>query len=484
MPTQNPKKAKRTNARKTKPRRAARTPPQSLSVHRHLQIFKRLLRQTAFQRALAKAEVRFYDRIFTPVITLWCMIFQRLSPDHALQAAVMDLHAGGADRLSDRHPTPLSERIRSLATAAFSKARGRLPLALFPAVLTAQAADLWQEARASQWLGLRVLLLDGSMLSLRPHPAITTRFEPSTNQHGQAYWVLMRVVAIFCLHTGLVVASAAGAVSVSEQALACRQILQGLAGGLYLGDRNFGIFWVVHCVLDAQAHCLFRLTKIRAGKLARSTGRGLRRCGDYPLRWLPSKADLRRPECCRPALSGRLIVAQYKRPGFRSRWIYLFTTLTDAQTYSAQHLLDLYATRWHIELNLRYLKAQMNLEQLECKSADMAEKEWMAGLIAYNLVRALMLTAALSKGLQPTQLSFSATRRLLVRWLLSGNSWASLSVAWEKLLYLVAKIRQPTRAKLRPPEPRAKRHKRETYPPLHGNRLLARKNLQHLAAKS
>lgn len=453
-------------------------------MRQYLHVFKRLLRQTPLQLALAKAEVRFYDRLFTPVVTLWYMIFQQLSPDHTLQAAVLDLHAGGADRLAARNQTPLSERVRSLATAAFSKARGRLPLALFPAVLQAQAADLWHEARASHWLGLRVLLLDGSLLALRPHPAIITRFEPSANQHGAAYWVLMRVVAIFCLHTGLVVASAASAVSVSEQALACRQILQGLAGGLYLGDRNFGIFWVVHCVLEAQAHCLFRLTKIRAGKLARSAGRGLRRGGDYPVSWRPGKADLRRPECGRPALSGRLIVAHYKRPGFRIRWIYLFTTLTDAQTYSTQRLLDLYATRWHIELDLRYLKTQMNLDHLECKSADMAEKEWMAGLMAYNLVRALMLTAALSKGLPPTLLSFSATRRLLVRWLLDGKTWARLAASWEKLLHLVANIRQPTRAKPRPPEPRAKRHKRETFPPLRGSRLIARKNLKILTAKS
>lgn len=458
-------------------------PSKDFSLRPHLHAFQRLLRQTQLKLAIEKANLCFYDRIFTPVVTLWYMIFQRLNADHTLQAAVTDLHSGGADRLSPRTQTPLSERIISMATTAFSNARQRLPLALFPAVLAAQAQDIWKESRDCHWLGLRVLLLDGSQISLRPHPGIIQRFEPGANQNGKVYWVLMRVVAIFCLHTGIVVASAVGATSVSEQALACQQILQGLAGCLYLGDRNFGIFWVVQCVLDSKAQCLFRLTKSRAGKLAGAKHR-IRRCGDYTLNWIPSQDDLRRPKCCRHALIGRLIVAQYIRPGFRTRWIYLFTTLTDAQTYSAQHLLDLYATRWQIELDLRYLKTQMDLDQLECKSADMAEKEWMAGLMAYNLVRALMMTAALSKRIQPTLLSFSATRRLLVRWLLGVNTGASLSKSWNKLLQLVATIRQPTRAKPRPPEPRAKRHKRETFPPLRGCRVIARKNLKTLSSKS
>jgi hypothetical protein len=407
MSTLNVRKSKIAKERKTTTRLPPPTPPKDFSLRLCLQAFERLLRQTQLKLAVEKADLCFYDRIFTPVVTLWYMIFQRLNPDHTLQAAVVDLHLGGADRLSPLNQPRLSKRIISMATTAFSKARRRLPLALFPAVLAAQAQDIWKEARDCQWLGLRVLLLDGSQLSLRPHPGIIKRFEPSANQNGKAYWVLMRVVATFCLHTGIVVASAAGAASVSEQALACQQILEGMAGCLYLGDRNFGIFRVVQCVREAKAQCLFRLTKTRAGKLAGSARR-MRRCGDYPISWIPSKDDLRWPECCRHALCGRLIVAQYKCPGFRTRWIYLFTTLTDAKTYSAEQLLDLYATRWQIELDLRYLKTQMNLHQLECKSADMAEKEWMAGLMAYNLVRALMMTAALSKGLQPTLLSFSA----------------------------------------------------------------------------
>lgn len=62
--------------------------------------------------------------------------------------------------------------------------------------------------------------------------------------------------------------------------------------------------------------------------------------------------------------------------------------------------------RCHIELNLRYLKAQMDLAQLEAKSPDMARKEWLAGLLAYNLILAAQLCAALQKAISPPHVVF------------------------------------------------------------------------------
>jgi hypothetical protein len=453
------------------------------SIVQCLHVFKHLLQQTHIKLEIEKEGVYFYDRLFTPAVTLWCMIFQRLNHDHTLQAAVCDLHSGGADRFASKKGRPPSKVIRTLATAAFSKARKRSPLTLFAAVLLAQAKHVWSELRGGRWHGLRVLLLDGSQISLRPHPGISEHFTSFSNQNGRGYWVPMRVVATFCLHTGIVVASAADSTLVSEQALARRQILKDLAGCLYLGDRNFGVFQMVQCVLQAHAHCLFRMTASRAGKVAGSSGL-LLRPGDYRVSWRPSRDDLKVDGCRKEAISGRLIVAQYARPGFRPRWIYLFTTLLDASAHTAEELVELYGERWHVELDLRYLKTQMDLNQLDCKTKDMAEKEWLAGLMAYNLVRVVMAAAATAKGLSPSKLSFSAARRLLVRWLLTASPKTSLLSRWRKLLKSVARARLPSRKKQRPPEPRAKRHKGETFPPLRGSRSVARENVRISNMKS
>jgi len=79
--------------------------------------------------------------------------------------------------------------------------------------------------------------------------------------------------------------------------------------------------------------------------------------------------------------------------GFRGRRITLVSTLLDPKLYPAQGLVGLYARRWRLELCLRDLKTTMGMEQLRCKSPDMAEKELLAYLIAHNLIRCVIAQA-------------------------------------------------------------------------------------------
>lgn len=71
----------------------------------------------------------------------------------------------------------------------------------------------------------------------------------------------------------------------------------------------------------------------------------------------------------------------------------LVTTLLDAHRYPAQALIDLHGRRWRLEPSLRDLKTTMGMEQLRCKTPDMAEKELLAYLVAHNLVRCVMAKA-------------------------------------------------------------------------------------------
>ncbi|MGH8158090.1 MAG: hypothetical protein ACREPQ_08220 [Rhodanobacter sp.] len=49
---------------------------------------------------------------------------------------------------------------------------------------------------------------------------------------------------------------------------------------------------------------------------------------------------------------------------------------------------------WNIELDLRNIKATLGLDRLVCKTPSMNEKQWQVGLLAYNLIRLLMLRSA------------------------------------------------------------------------------------------
>ncbi len=228
-----------------------------------------------------------------------------------------------------------------------------------------------------------------------------------------------------------------------------------------------------------------RLTGPRAARLAKEAGQQLRVGLDMALLWKPSRWDQCSPGQSFHPVEGRLIVVRVHRPGFRSLVLYLFTTLTDAHLYLASELVQLYGARWLVELNLRFVKSQMDLGALDCKSAAMAQKEWLAGLVAYNLIRSVMVAAAARARLPITALSFSRTRQLFQDWLVrrTGNPRDDLA-SWERLLANVVKCRHPRRRKPRPCEPRALRRFNPTVPNLLGDRSLARKKLKISNAKN
>lgn len=419
------------------------------------------------------------------MITLWYFLFQRLLWDHTLSKALSDAVSGGADALSPPGK-PLSAALRSQATTAISDARQRLPLALIRQTLSYTASQIRSWAQNLQWMGWNVILLDGSTLRLRPFGDIPAHFPAhGGGGHKKSYWCLMRVVVSFCLTTGVVLASTFGATHVSEQVLAAQLMLQAMPGSLFVGDRNFGIFSVVFAACAAQGKILVRLTGPRAARLAKEAGQQLRVGLDMALLWKPSRWDQCSPGQSFHPVEGRLIVVRVHRPGFRSLVLYLFTTLTDAHLYLASELVQLYGARWLVELNLRFVKSQMDLGALDCKSAAMAQKEWLAGLVAYNLIRSVMVAAAARARLPITALSFSRTRQLFQDWLVrrTGNPRDDLA-SWERLLANVVKCRHPRRRKPRPCEPRALRRFNPTFPNLLGDRSLARKKLKISNAKN
>jgi IS4 transposase len=452
--------------------------PSTFTPAELLRFFLLLLPRRALLRLPALQALTFYERLFTPLVTLWYLLFQWLHADHTLQAVVTDARAGGAKRLHRK----LARDIRSSSTGPYSDARRRLPEEFLAEALRLQAGQLIRQSASLLWKEMTVALLDGTTVRLRPHGDIATEFPPHSNQHQkQTYWCLMRVAVTFCCASGAALDCALGANTCSEQVLACEIILRATGQCLFVGDRNFGVFRIVQTARHANQQVLLRMTDTRAAKLL---GRPLE-AGDFPVTWKSTRHDQLQPGCPPTAVPGRLILTQLARPGFRPQWLCLFTTLTEVTAYSAAELLELYGRRWQIELDLRYVKSQMGAAQLEVHSASMARKQWLACLLAYNLIRAAMLCAALQHGTRPLTLSFSACRRRLEAWLRDfGRTRNAVASGWEKLLRELAQCILPKRTKPRPPEPRAKRHIRESFPPLVGSRSKARMSTEMANAKS
>lgn len=446
-----------------------------VSVAQLLALFTRLL---AHPWPLAPCgRRRFYNRLWSPLITLWYLLWQRLHLDPTLDAVVKDARAGGADALCVPHKR-LSARLHSRATTSYSDARQRLPLHWVRQAFTHFTQTLRVGAPGLDWHGLSVVLLDGSTLRVRPHGNLAQRFAPAANQHGPSYWCLIRVVVGFCARSGLALVTGLGPETVSEQALAVPLILRAATAHLWIGDRNFGVWRIVRAAVQAQSQVLVRLTETRARRLL---GRALCDGLDTLVRWTPTRHDQADAGLERRPVDGRLVGVGLRRHGFRTQWLYLFTTLTDATLAPAGQLLALYGVRWQVELNLRYLKAEMGLGQLEVKSARLAIKQWYAGLLAYNLIRGVMLWAAAAAAVPPLALSFAQARRLVretLRTWQRADPPAIRPALWEQLLADLAATGPPRRKKKRPDEPRCKRAVPEMFPPLRGSRVAARRHLE------
>jgi len=443
-----------------------------------LKFFLQGLPRRALLKLPALQELTFYDRLFTPLVTLWYVLFQWLNHDHTLEAVLTDARAGGAARLNPK----LARNLRSVSTGPYSDARTRLPEGFLAQALRLQASKITQQSPTTLWKDLPVALLDGSTVRLRPHGDIPQAFPPHGNQHQKrTYWCLLRVVVAFCCLSGAALDCALGSTHLSEQTLACEIILRAIGSCLFVGDRNFGVFRIVQAARQAHKEVLLRMTDVRAVKLL---GHALS-AGNFQVTWKPTRHDKLQPDCDTDPVAGRLIIARLECPGFRTQWLCLFTTLTDPVAYPLEELVKLYGLRWHIELNLRYVKVQMGAGQLEVYSAAMARKQWLACLLAYNVVRAAMLCAALQQHISPRALSFSACRRRLELWLRHfGCTITNVLASWKRTLAELGKCVHPKRRKPRPTEPRRKRHVRESFPPLVGPRAEAREKLKNQGSKS
>ena len=152
----------------------------------------------------------------------------------------------------------------------------------------------------------------------------------------------------------------------------------------------------------------------------------------------------------------------------------LVSTLLSPAQVSAQGLKALYAQRWNVELDLRNIKTTLGLDRLVCKTPSMNEKQGCVGLLAYNLIRLLMLRSAKWADVLPRQLSFKHSLQLWLAWSQRGLPPDEAQI--ERLLALIAQRRvgrRPGRV-----EPRAVKRRPKPLPLLTQPRAIARDKIR------
>ena len=97
----------------------------------------------------------------------------------------------------------------------------------------------------------------------------------------------------------------------------------------------------------------------------------------------------------------------------RRRTRYVVTTWLDHEAYLAEEEVGLYAHRWGIEPRFRDIKTTMGMELLRTQSPAMVEKELLMHLLAYNVIRLLMLKAGQLHGVNHRRISSKGVLQVL-----------------------------------------------------------------------
>lgn len=149
--------------------------------------------------------------------------------------------------------------------------------------------------------------------------------------------------------------------------------------------------------------------------------------------------------------------------GFRSREIILFTSLMDPKKYPKDKLIALYYRRWEMELRFRDIKTTMGLELLKSATPTGCRKELWMGLMAYNLLRGIMLDASLRGRLPISRISFKGALKWMAAYMSGKIAFSDPRWAYELFLDHLINAFVPARPGRVEPRKR-KRRPKETYP--------------------
>jgi hypothetical protein len=342
------------------------------------------------------------DRIYNLRRTFFGFLYQVLNPHCPCREVVRQIQA-----LFALH----NGRAVDPETGGWCQARDRFPLELLPRLRTAVAARA--ERAAPLWRGWRVKVIDGTSTSL-PDTLLNQRAYPQSGAQARGCgFPLLKLVGVFSLASGALLAYAKGNKHQHELNLLQKLLDHFKAGDLALADRGFNSYSLLALLLGRGAQSLFRLHQSRAADLRKG-----KRLGKHdrlmvwrkPRPWQrPGYLAKRSWNAIPQELTVRVVRFTLAVPGFRAQAVTLVTTLLDAEAYPAEELARLYARRWRIELWFRDLKTSMGMEVLRCKSPQMVDKELEMFFIAYNLIRALMAEAGTSHDVPLERLSFKGT---------------------------------------------------------------------------
>jgi hypothetical protein len=410
------------------------------------------------------------DRLLGPVVTVHAFLLQVLHGNTACDEVPHLMHA-------------------SFTGEAYIQARIRLPLELFQRLLTTVGESLAEcHDEAARWCGHRVWLLDGSGCSMPDTPALQHAFGQPGGQRTGCGFPVAHLLTLFHAGTGLLQKVLVAPLRTHDLKHAWQMHPELAPGDVLLADRGFCSYAHLAQLFQARLHGVLRIHQclivdFRRGRMhvppsppfpKLKGAKGLPRSAwikwlghcDQVVEWFkPRQRPTWISAAAYAALPASLLVRELRYRiqlrGYRTREVVLVTTLLDPHIYPAETLAELYAGRWQVEVNLRHLKQTLHLDVLHCKTVAGVHKELLMIALAYNLVRLVMLKAALVQRVSVHRISFIDALR-----------WLCHVEGGDPLCPLIVLPRRPGRI-----EPRVRKRRPKQYPVMRQPRTTLRQAL-------
>jgi hypothetical protein len=367
-------------------------------------------------------------------------------------------------------------------TASFCKARARLPQKGLESIHRRLTSEL--EAKTTDdwlWRQRRVKIVDGTGLSMADTRANQTIYPQSKRQTPGCGFPVMKLVVAFSLATGAILGFVKGTLHDAERILFKNLWDLFEPGDVILADSAFCSYADFYFLSQRGVDCVMANHQRRTKGLqfVKSLGKQDRLLYWIKMKPCPAWLDKSQWKKVPEKLLIREVSFSVTVRGFKTKKITLATTLFDQRQYPKEDLAQLYRRRWMAELYLRDIKITMGMDILRCKTPDMVHKELIMYIIAYNLLRALLLQSCVMMQLQMDRLSFKGTLAILRQ----TNSFISLIIRTPKieeslhkaLLIIIAKDILPNRPDRQ--EPRARKRRPKNYQLLNKPRSLFREIL-------
>ena len=320
--------------------------------------------------------------IYTPLVTFWAFLSQVLDPDGSCRRAVTRVQT---------LCSALGLALPDEDTGAYCVARTRLPIR----VLLKIFYFIVQRLTALPREGRRIVVMDGTSVRMPDTPQNAADYSHTPGSKPGCGFPLMQLLGLFDLATGTWLASIKSKTKAHDARLAWKMLKHLRKGDILLADRAFCSYAFIAACRAREVDVVMRLHAKRDPQIDKGKRIG---ANDWLVSWsrAAQRAKGQHPaaHAALPAtLPMRLVQVQSSSPGHRTHELKVVTTLLESSTHSAAQIALWYQRRWQVELYFDDIKTSMRMDVLRCKNPHNVARELLMNMIAYNLMRHLIVCA-------------------------------------------------------------------------------------------